>query len=76
MPTALLDYFKVYPEKDAPFMHQQLLDWERLQPLKGLKIVHHVPVVENTLLKIACLVKAGANVTITHPYSFCQQLTH
>lgn len=72
MPTALLDYFKVYPEKDAPFMHQQLLDWERLQPLKGLRIVHHVPVVENTLLKIACLVKAGADVTVTHPYSFCQ----
>lgn len=53
-------------------MHEQLMEWERIKPLEGLKVAHHVPVVENTLLKIACLVKAGADVTVTHPYSFCQ----
>ncbi len=72
MSTALLDYFQVYSQNDAPFMHEQLLEWEGLQPLKNLKVVHHVPAVENTLLKIACLINAGADVTITHPYSFCQ----
>ena len=72
MTSALLDYFSVYPAKDAPFMHEQLLEWEVEKPLLGLKVVHHVPVVENTLLKIACLIKAGAEVTVTHPYSFCQ----
>ncbi|RUR07323.1 NAD-binding protein [Legionella sp. km772] len=72
MSFALLDYFNVYSPKEAPFMHKQLGAWEKSQPLKGLNIVHHVPVVENTLLKIACLTKAGAKVTVTHPYSFCQ----
>ena len=52
MTSALLDYFSVYPAKDAPFMHEQLLEWEVEKPLLGLKVVHHVPVVENTLLKI------------------------
>lgn len=72
MDSSLFNYFNVYSPKDAPFMHQQLAEWKKERPLKGLKVAHHVPVVENTLLKIACLVAAGAEVTVTHPYSFCQ----
>lgn len=72
MSATLLDYFSTYTVKEAPFMHEQLSEWDRLKPLKDLKVIHHVPLVENTLLKIACLINAGAEVTVTHPYSFCQ----
>ena len=64
---ALLDYFKDYPESDAPFMHQQLIDWSHTRPLAGMRVLHHVPVVPNTILKIACLIEAGAEVTVTNP---------
>lgn len=70
MHPALLKYFEIYPEKTAPFMHQQVKAWEESKPLKGLRVVHHVPLVQNTLLKIACLVAAGADVTVTNPFSF------
>lgn len=68
----LLNYFTLYNSTHAPFMHEQFIEWEKTKPLQGMKIVHHVPVFENTLLKIACLIQAGAEVTVTHPYSFCQ----
>ena len=63
-------YFKHYSVADAPFMHQQFEEWANIRPLAGLKILHHVPVVCNTLLKVACLIEAGAEVTITNPSSF------
>lgn len=68
---ALLKYFAQYPQVDAPFMHQQFAEWEAMRPLADLRVVHHVPVVTNTLLKIACLVAAGAEVTVTNPSDFC-----
>nr|WP_244940973.1 NAD-binding protein [Legionella sainthelensi] len=52
-------------------MHQQLSEWRVTRPLVGLRILHHVPVVVNTLLKIACLLEAGADVTVTNPSDFC-----
>ena len=64
---ALLKYFKHYPETDAPFMHRQLIDWYNKRPFTGIRVLHHVPVVPNTLLKIACLIEAGAEVTVTNP---------
>lgn len=67
----LSPYFTLYPQSNAPFMHQQLAKWSKTRPLSGLKVLHHVPVVPNTLLKIACLIAAGAQVTVTHPKSFC-----
>lgn len=67
----LLKYFTQYPQVDAPFMHKQFAEWEAMRPLSGLRVVHHVPVVTNTLLKIACLVAAGAEVTVTNPSDFC-----
>ncbi|MCX7090628.1 MAG: adenosylhomocysteinase [Legionellales bacterium] len=75
MLQALLKYFTQYPQTDAPFMHKQFADWKKTRPLEGLHIVHHVPVVTNTLLKIACLVAAGAEVTVTNPSSFCTAQT-
>ena len=33
-------------------------------------MVHHVPLVPNTLLKIACLIASGAEVWVTNPSSF------
>lgn len=64
---ALAQYFNHYPVTDAPFMHQQLQDWSLQRPLKGIRVLHHVPVVPNTVLKIACLIAAGAEVTVTNP---------
>lgn len=60
-------YFTIYPQAKAPFMHKQLAEWKKARPLAGLKVLHHVPVVPNTLLKISCLVAAGAEVTVTNP---------
>ncbi len=63
----LLNYFQIYDENKAPFLHRQLLEWQKTRPLTGLSILHHVPLVPKTLLKIACLVASGAEVTVTNP---------
>lgn len=68
----LQKYFHQYPASVAPFMHQQAELWRQSRPLSGLKILHHVPVFPNTLLKISCLIEAGAEVTVTHPHPVCQ----
>ena len=39
----------------------------RYKRQKGFNVLHHVPLVPNTLLKIACLVASGANVVVTNP---------
>nr|WP_238584726.1 adenosylhomocysteinase [Legionella moravica] len=44
--------------------------WASTRPLNGLRVVHHVPLVSNTVLKIVCLLVAGAEVTVTNPFSF------
>lgn len=72
MHKALLKVFNQYPQTAAPFMHQQLAEWKKSRPLEGLKVLHHVPVVTNTLLKIACIFAAGAEITVTNPSTFCQ----
>ncbi|KTD41662.1 hypothetical protein [Legionella parisiensis] len=71
MQDALKKIFQKYPRKEAPFMHEQLSEWSATRPLTGLRVLHHVPVVTNTLLKIACLLEAGADVTVTNPTDFC-----
>lgn len=60
-------YFDIYPANKAPFMHKQFAQWKKTRPLEGLKVLHHVPLVPNTLLKIACLVIAGAEVVVSNP---------
>lgn len=70
MHSELTRYFEQYPVHDAPFMHRQIKQWSQDKPLKNRHVVHHVPVVTNTLLKIACLIEAGATVTVTNPSSF------
>ncbi len=70
MHAALLKPFHEYPEKTAPFQHQLFADWSESQPLAGLRVLHHIPLVPNSLLKTACLVAAGADVTVTNPTSF------
>lgn len=67
MATNFKDAFNKYPAPMAPFLHEQWRIWQETKPLKNLRIAHHVPVVENALLKIACLVAAGADVTLTNP---------
>lgn len=67
MSEKLLSFFQLYPQDKAPFLHEQLAEWTQSKPLLGLDVLHHVPLVPNTLLKIACLVSAGANVVVTNP---------
>lgn len=71
MQDALKNFFQKYPTSEAPFMHEQYAQWRVSRPLAGLKVIHHVPVVTNTLLKIACLLEGGANITVTNPTDFC-----
>lgn len=59
--------FAKYNATEAPFLHAQYHDWYANKPLTGLRLLHHVPVVENTLLKIATIVAGGAEVTVTNP---------
>src|SRR5258708_1950548 len=59
--------FLLYPQTKAPFMHKQLAEWQISRPLAGLKVLHHVPVVPNTLLKISCLAAAGADIIVSNP---------
>lgn len=68
MPSALSQYFCHYPATQAPFLHQQFQAWQQTRPLAGLKVINHIPLVTNTLLKIACLSAAGATVTATNPH--------
>lgn len=70
MHPTLSRYFQHYSAKEAPFMHQQLAEWGATKPLSGLRVIHHIPLVPNTLLKIACLMAAGAEITVTNPSSF------
>lgn len=71
MPPELLQYFQIYHAQIAPFMHLQMNEWTISKPLQGVKILHHVPLVPNTLLKITALIAAGAELTVTNPSSFC-----
>lgn len=61
------DVFGHYSAAEAPFLHQQLQEWQQTKPLRGLRILHNIPLFQNTLLKIGCLVSAGAEVVVTNP---------
>ncbi|ACV27287.1 Rossmann-fold NAD(P)-binding domain-containing protein [Kangiella koreensis] len=61
------DFFAHYPPEVAPFLHQMLADYQATQPYKGFSIVHNVPLTQTTLLKIACLKAAGADLIVTNP---------
>ena len=67
--TSLSSHFKHYPPTIAPFLHEQLKQWTQTKPFERLKVLHHVPLLPNTLLKIACLIAGGATVTVTHPHA-------
>lgn len=61
------DVFRHYTPDVAPFMHKMLADYQATQPYKGFKIVHNVPLTQTTLMKIACLNAAGAELVVTNP---------
>lgn len=61
------DLFAHYPPEVAPFMHQMMAAYKSAQPYKGFSIVHNVPLTQTTLLKIACLKAAGADLVVTNP---------
>lgn len=61
------EFFALYDRTTAPFMHQMLEQYGKTKPLQGFTVAHNVPLTLTTLLKIACLDAAGANVTVTNP---------
>jgi adenosylhomocysteinase len=65
-------FFSKYNNTSAPFMHKMLSDYSSRKPFEGMQIAHNVPLTQTTLLKIACLKKAGADITVTNP-SFMQE---
>lgn len=67
MLTNIKKFFDTYTTVDAPFMHAQFAQLVHDRPFNKMKVIHHFPLVTNTLLKIACLVAAGADVTVTNP---------
>lgn len=54
-----------YPAQELPLLIQQRSEWTTTKALKGLKILHNVPLTIETLIKVDCLVQAGADVTLT-----------
>ena len=70
-PQSFDDVFRYYSPKKAPFLHQMRAEVLQQKPFKGLRIAHNIPLVNNTLMKIACLVAGGAEVSVTCP-SFLQ----
>jgi hypothetical protein len=42
--------------------NRQYGEWQLTRPLSGFDILHNVPLFQNTLLKIACIVSAGAKL--------------
>lgn len=46
---------------------EQGLTWAKTQPLRGLKILHNVPLYNNTFLKIGSLLHSGAEVWLSAP---------
>lgn len=70
--NSFADVFRHYSSDVAPFMHNMLAHYQDTQPYKGFSIVHNVPLTQTTLMKIACLKAAGAELVVTNP-SFMQE---
>ena len=53
-----------YAGEEYPVLSQQLENWRKTQPLKGLSVLDATPVFGNTLIKYKALLLAGANLSI------------
>jgi len=53
-----------YSEKEYPVLRQQMEEWAKTQPLKGLSILDATPVFRNTLIKYKSLLLAGATLSV------------
>ena len=49
-----------------PFLEELNNEWAASKPLTGYKIIHNIPLTNETLLKLESLFLAGAEVTVTH----------
>ena len=56
-----------FDSHDYFLTHEQTKSWRQARPFAGLKILHNVPLYDNTLLKIEALLYAGADVTVSVP---------
>lgn len=60
-----LDFWRSFQKKDLLFLNKQYEDWSVRQPLRGVSILHNTPLDMKTLVKVDCLISAGAKVTLT-----------
>ena len=61
----LQKYNKKYKGK-YPFLEELNNEWAISKPLEGYRILHNIPLTNETLLKLESLFLAGAEVTVTH----------
>ena len=54
-----------FTNKEAPFLFELRELMKEKQPYKGLKILHNIPITLESIIKIECLLLAGADVTVT-----------
>ena len=62
---SLPEFWHTYEYLDRPFLTEQRHQWQREQPLQGIRVLHNTPLTVETLMKVDCLVQAGADVTLT-----------
>ncbi|AJC49290.1 NAD-binding protein [Allofrancisella guangzhouensis] len=61
----LQDFNRTYKGK-YPFLTKLNEQWAKDKPLKGLKILHNIPITRETLIKLESLYLAGAEILVTH----------
>lgn len=57
-----------YPPSECRVLFRQYANWRRDRPLAGLRILDGTPFFRNTLMKLAVLQAAGAEVTAAYGY--------
>ncbi|MCY6381029.1 NAD-binding protein [Hoeflea prorocentri] len=51
---------------DYPLLRKLAEDWAERKPLRGLRLLHNIPITRETMLKLEPLYLSGADVTVTH----------
>ena len=61
---SILEYSRdTYRTEEYPALYLQMQEWEKVQPLRGIRILDGTPLFANTLLKYVPLLAAGAELT-------------
>ncbi len=61
-----LQRFNASYDGEFPFLQSLAATWSETRPLEGMRVLHNIPVTQETMLKLEPLYIAGADVTVTH----------